>query len=64
MKQGCFWGIQVLRLALIEDAPTETDHTTPRIANRKHDAIPETIVVARALAALPFLGALDHEAGR
>jgi hypothetical protein len=40
-----FGGVEVFGLAPIDDATTEADHATPGIPDRKHDAIPEAVVV-------------------
>ncbi len=57
-------GVQVLRLALADDAPAETDHVAARVQDRKHHAIAKAVVAARFPFGLAFVRlAVDHEAG-
>src|SRR6202041_3783969 len=52
VKQGCFWGVQVFGLALIDDSAAETDDASARIPNGKHQPVAEAVVEAgRAFAA-------------
>src|SRR5262245_1337216 len=54
--------VQVLRLAGVDDASTEGDDAAARIANRKHHAVAEAVVVALTLPAGAAL-AFDDETG-
>src|SRR3569833_2694356 len=55
MEESGFGRIQVLRLALLDDASAESDYPAAYVADREHDAIPEAIVImlARGSARLP-----------
>src|SRR5690348_14322621 len=60
MEESGFRRIQVLRLALLDDAPTESDHPATHVADREHDAVAEAVVIMLSLADLPPL-ALDDQ---
>ncbi|MNT17490.1 hypothetical protein D3C72_1526400 [compost metagenome] len=45
-KQRSLGGIQVLGLALADDASTKSDEATAHIADRKHDALAKTVIAA------------------
>jgi hypothetical protein len=51
--------VQVLGLALVEDAAAERDRPAARVADREHHAIAEAVVES----GLPLAAALHHEAG-
>ncbi len=53
-------GVQVFRLALVDDPPAEGNDAPARIANREHEPVAEPVVVPLALTHLPAV-ALDHE---
>src|SRR5450631_627460 len=44
VKKRGFRRIQILRFALIDDAPAETDDASARVANRKHQSVAEPII--------------------
>ena len=63
MKEWRFGGVQVLRLAGIDDPSAKRDDPSTRITDGKHHAVAKAVVVALALAAATTL-ALDDQARR
>src|ERR1700730_8283780 len=61
VKEGGLRGVEILRFPLLDDAPPEGDDPSARIADRKHDALPEPVVMPLAVANLAPV-ALDDEA--
>jgi uncharacterized membrane-anchored protein len=61
VKQRGFRRIQVLGLALIDDAAAEAQHPAARIADRKHQAVAKAIVEAGTCPAAARI-ALDDQA--
>ena len=61
VKEHGLRGVQVLRLALVDDAAAEGDDAPAGIADREHEAVAEAVVVALAELRLAAL-ALDDEA--
>ena len=62
MKQHRLGRVEVFRLPRIDDAPAEGDHAATGIADGKHDAVTEAVVVTLAVAQLAAL-TLDDQAG-
>jgi len=63
VEQLGFRGVQVLGLALVQHAAAEGDGPPARVADREHDPIAESVVVALRRAALRIGLTLDDEAG-
>ena len=57
VKQYGLRRVQVFGLAIAESSAAESDRPAPRITDRKHDPVPETVVVLAIVLA-------DDEAGR
>ena len=51
MKYGRFWRIQVLGGAISQYSATKSNHTTTAVANRKHQAVTESVVSFTAVIA-------------
>ena len=49
-EQRRFRRVQVLGLALVENAAAEADHATAAVVDRKHDAVAKTVVALAAVA--------------
>src|SRR5690606_39920605 len=56
LEQRRLGGVQVLRLALVEDAPAEGDDAPAPIVDREDDAVAEAVVA-------PALVVVDDESG-
>ena len=52
VEERGFRAVEVFRLALVDDATTETDDATARIADGEHDTVTEAVVVAGAACVL------------
>ena len=61
VKQGRLRGIEVFRLPLIDDPAPKPQHAPARITDRKHQAVPETVVKSGGPFATPRI-AFDDEA--